>query len=87
MINDSIINFFESRKEDYKILVKLTYFKSNGKYYSEGEYMEDYILLYEIWENVEKMEKHPGLSGRWKGMILIDVPEHVHNHPHVLLAK
>jgi len=82
MISDSIIEMY--KKCDYKIKVNLIYFNINGKYKYEGEYMEDYIPLFEIWEKIEKMEIHPGLSCRWNGLIYIEVPDHMHNHPHIL---
>jgi hypothetical protein len=85
MISDSIIDVYNKMKNDYKIRVNLTYFKVSGKYYEEGSYMEDYLPIYQIWERVEEMEKLPGLNGKWKGLILIDVPDHIHNHPHIIV--
>ena len=69
-----------------KILVKLTYFKGSGKYYSEGTCYVEQKPLYEIWEEIKKMETLPGLVGNWpNGFILIDVPNHEHNHPPLIV--
>lgn len=71
--------------------VKLTYFKQSGKYYSEGEYDTEKEYLFKVFEEVKKMAEDgclPGLmSGRSEFHVLIDVPDHPHNHPHLVLAK
>lgn len=84
MISDSMLG---SLKDTYKLEVKLTYFRKSGKYYSSGSYMEDYLPLFEIWDAVKKMKKHPGLNCRWKESILIEVPSHFHEHPHIIHMK
>lgn len=70
--------------------VELTYFKTNGKYYSSGDYKTKKQHLWEIWEEVREMQKEkklPGLvDGHSEFHITIDVPEHPHNHPHLVLA-
>lgn len=74
--------------------VKLTYFKSSGKFYADGEYNYDYPNqevgpLFKIWDDVkEKRECHqlPGLLvGHSDYIILIDVPDHPNAHPTLLL--
>ena len=69
--------------------VNLTYFKESGKYYSGGSYQSEHKALYEIWEDVEKMlsqGKRPGLVNGSDGFhVSIEVPEHEHDHPHLLL--
>ena len=69
--------------------VNLTYFKKSGKYYSSGFYYSERKALYEIWEDVEKMlseGKRPGLVDGFSGFhLLIEVPEHELDHPHLLL--
>lgn len=58
--------------------VKLTYFKSSGKYYSRAFYGTDLKLDYEIYEEVRKMVNGyngglPGLSTTtWKDYILVE---------------
>jgi hypothetical protein len=85
MISDTIIHQYIENKDCYKVMVKLTYFKNNGKYYSQSEYMEDYLPLYQIWDKIKSMDKHPGLSMKWDGLIAIDIPEHINNHPHIIV--
>jgi hypothetical protein len=87
MIHKSILDWFINQAGIFKIKVNLIYYKKNGKYYGEGTYMEDYWPLYLIWEKIEKMEKHPGLLGRWDGIISVDVPEHINSHPHLIMMK
>ncbi len=68
--------------------VELTYFKSSGKYYGEGSFeIKDDLALYEIWGAVAAMKEHPELSGRWNEMILVNVPGHPHEHPHIIMGK
>lgn len=72
------------------MVVELTYFKISGKYYSTGSYMTNKEHLFEIWNEVEKMlsaKRLPGLMvGHSPYHILVDVPEHPHRHPHLILA-
>lgn len=62
--------------------IHLTYFKPSGKYYSEGEYNSDQLYEWEIYDEVRKMQKYPGLMGGWEGYILVSpengVPAIVH---------
>lgn len=74
-----------------KFQIKLTYFKSGGKYYSEGECEvevgeivagegtpEAYSIAYtyDVLDAVALMDPHPGLVGRWtEGPILVTGPE------------
>ena len=72
--------------------VNLIYFKPSGKYGYEGEYETNHKPLYEVFEEVRQMQldgKLPGLiEGPWHTSfhVLIDVPEHEHNHPHLIPA-
>jgi hypothetical protein len=70
--------------------VNLTYFKQSGKYYSCGHYhTTDSESLLDIWCEVENRRNDgvlPGLvNGHSEFMVLIDVPDHPHNHPHLLV--
>lgn len=71
------------------MLVKLTYFTPSGKYYSKGSYTTNKRGLYDIWDEVEDMrvqEDLPGLSpGPSNFIISVDVPDHLHRHPRLLL--
>jgi len=71
--------------------VELTYFKASGKYYSSGSFETAHKPLFEVWEEVEEMldrGKRPGLiDGHSDFTVLIEVPEHEHNHPHLLPGK
>ena len=72
------------------MIVKLNYFKLTGKWYSEGEFEwqgPDNAPLYQIWEAVRHMNPHPGLMNAWSGIILVDVPEHQHNHFGLLVPE
>ncbi len=66
--------------------VELIYFKSTGKYYTEGEYETEKPQLYEIWDEVQSLRKTkslPGILGdEW--IILVNVPGHPHEHPKLL---
>jgi len=68
--------------------VNLTYFKNSGKYYSEGSYESRFEQLWEIFmevSNMLDMSKLPGLApGHSYFIVLIDVPNHPHNHPHLV---
>lgn len=73
--------------------VKLTYFKPNGKYYGEGEYKSCNISdhMYGIWAEVESMAEDKRLPGLKKGhskfIVLVDVPDHPHNHPYLTIPR
>jgi hypothetical protein len=65
--------------------VKLTYFKPSGNYYWDDEYQTNKEDMFEIASEVRTLRDigHlPGLvQGHSKFIVLIDVPEHPHNHP------
>jgi len=69
--------------------VKLNYFRETGKWYSEGEYDTERILLFEIFEEVKQLRDTKKLPGLMEGhsfyFVLIDVPEHEHNYPHLVI--
>lgn len=60
--------------------VKLTYFKSSGKYYTEGVYNSDQEFNFDIYPEVRAwavgsltLGHLPGLSSRtWQGYILVE---------------
>lgn len=71
------------------ITCHLTYFKKNGKYYSDVTFgVPDSCDLYAIWEIVNGMRdagRLPGLvDGAREFSILINVPGHRHEHPHLI---
>ena len=53
------------------MIVKLTYFKESGKYYSEGDYETKESLMEDVCAEVVAMKRHPGLSTYWNGFILV----------------
>ena len=67
--------------------VNLIYFKPNGKFYSEGSFETEERHLFEIWNEVDVLVRTKTLPGLTEGaggyIVLIDVPEHPHNHPHL----
>lgn len=76
--------------------VKLLYFKNfggrhgkGGKYYSEGEYQTEEQDLGKIWDEVERKRAAGDLPGLVPGAkefhVLIDVPNHPINHPHLIV--
>lgn len=74
-----------------ELTVKLTYFKKNGKFYDEAEFRAyaDWPL-YEIWNLVRKLREEGRLPGLVDGagrefMILVNVPGHRHEHPHLIV--
>ena len=71
--------------------VQLTYFKDTGKYYGEGEYKTKKEHLHEIWDEVREMIKQGTRPGLIKGChefyTLINVPEHVHEHPRLIICE
>lgn len=71
------------------MIVKLIYFKSSGRYYSEGSYMTNKENLGEIWEEVRGMQRTKNLPGLMAGHsefhVSVDVPDHPHRHPHLIL--
>lgn len=72
------------------MIVKLTYFKLSGKYYSEGHYVTHKEHLFEIWDEVRGMQRTKNLPGLMHGhsefVVLVNVPEHRHRHPYLILV-
>jgi hypothetical protein len=68
-----------------KHLIKLTYFKRSGKYYSDGSYYSEKEYMCEIFDEVADMNAHfllPGLnSGDWYGIIHIHSDTHPNAYP------
>jgi len=73
--------------------VKISTFKirwGGGKFYHEATYVSKKEHLHEIWNEVEHMMKTGTLPGLHQGgnhknyVILIDVPDHPHAHPHII---
>lgn len=69
--------------------VLLSYFKPNGKWYSDDEYETSKELLFEIWDEVRAMRdarRLPGLvEGHSEYIVSVDVPDHPHRHPHLIM--
>ena len=72
-------------------LVKLTYFRPSGKYYSEGEiHVDGSLELLEIWDHISKLRARGRLPGLIEGagkeyIISVDAPGHRHEHPRLLM--
>lgn len=70
--------------------VQLTYFKSGGKYYSDGEYETEKEQLWEIWDEIREMlkkGKKPGLiDGPNEFHVLVNVAGHKHEHPCLIIC-
>ena len=72
-------------------LVKLTYFKANGKFYDQGElHVDESLQLFEIWDHVRQLRSDGRLPGLVEGagkefIISVDAPGHRHEHPHPLM--
>ncbi len=68
--------------------VELTYFKPSGKYYSHGTYETNAEHMFQIFREVRRKTELgilPGLiEGAYGYHVLIDVPDHPHNHPHLI---
>lgn len=71
--------------------VELTYFKERGKYYSGGEYETECEHMFQIFCEVRVMveqRKLPELVDGAHGYhVLINVPDHPHNHPHLISTR
>lgn len=69
--------------------IKLTYFRKGGKYYSDDEYETSFKDLYDVWDEVREKRRMGVLPGLMKDacefIILIDAPEHEHNHPRLIV--
>jgi hypothetical protein len=68
-----------------KHLIKLTYFKRSGKYYTDGSYYSEKEWMHHIFDEVVDMKKNlqlPGLiSGDWDGIIHIYSDTHPNAYP------
>jgi len=75
------------------MIIELTYFKPNGKYYTEMDYecKEFHTNLFDYWNHILKLKlqgKLPGLvEGHSDFIILVEVPKHPHNHPHLIMTN
>lgn len=71
--------------------VNMTYFKKNGKFYDEAWIsVPGDMPLHQIWELVRRMRSEGRLEGLVEGagrefMILVNVPGHPHEHPHIIV--
>jgi hypothetical protein len=77
-----------------ELTVKLTYFKNTGKYYAIGDFTvpaNPAPALHVIWRKVQRLADKGELPGLLKGanefLILVDVPNHPHNHLHIMNMK
>lgn len=82
---------FDDQASDEELTVRLTYFKKNGKFYDAAEFRA-YAnwSLYGIWNLVRKLREEGKLPGLVDGagrefMILVNVPGHRHEHPHLII--
>ena len=72
-------------------LVKLTYYKARGKYYTEGEFfIAKSMEIFQIWDHVNEMRDRGDLPGLIAGagkefIISIDAPGHRHERPRLLM--
>jgi hypothetical protein len=69
-----------------KHLIKLTYFKRSGKYYSDGSYYSEKKYMWEIFDEVADMNANfllPGLNSGdyWDGIIHIHSDTHPNAYP------
>jgi hypothetical protein len=82
---------FDMPINDKELTVKLTYFKKSGKFYDEAEFRAyTNWELYQIWHLVRKLREGGRLPGLVDGagrefMILVNVPGHRHEHPHLIV--
>ncbi len=73
--------------------VKLMYFKPNGKYYSSGEYITKKKMMHEVYEEVEDLWRRLRLPDLVDGAkydhrkfsVLVEVPGHPYNVPHLFV--
>lgn len=72
-------------------LVKLTYFKLSGRYYSEGDYYSQKVQLHRIWAEIQVMASsyvRPGLiDGEQHFITLVEVPDHPNACPHLIFPE
>lgn len=71
--------------------VRLDYFNDNGKWKYSGDYMTSKRHLFEIWDEIRAMLKTekpmPGITNTWKSHILVTVPGHPNDHPHLIVGE
>lgn len=79
----------DDRRKGQPMLVKLDYFKPSGKWYADGSYRTRREDLGDIWREVEDLQragKLPGLCAGSSGWIIsVQVPDHPHDHPHLVM--
>lgn len=72
-------------------LVKLTYFKQSGKYYSEGEYYSKEEDMWRIFDEVRRLLQNKVLPGLIEGhsnfIVYVEVPDHRHNYPTLVIEN
>jgi hypothetical protein len=65
--------------------VKLTYFKASGKYYSEGTYKTNKLIIYEIFDEAKDMLSkgiRPGLvDGHNEFYVIVEIQNHPLAYP------
>lgn len=64
-----------------KSTIQLTYFKESGKYYSEGSYVTEKELVYDIIDEIKKMPNLPGVLFSYSTTDLGYIVGS-YNHPH-----
>ena len=69
--------------------VELEYFKQTGKFYTDGSYLTEKEHMSEIFDEVVQLKAARMLPGLIKGhsefMVRVDVPEHPHNCPKLIV--
>lgn len=77
------------KEEEY--LVRLTYFKTNGTYYSSAGYQTNKTNIVSIWQEVEDMCRDcraPGINGDPQDFIVqIVVPGHRESFPKLIIPR
>ncbi len=71
--------------------VHLTYFRSTGWYYSSSaQYRTSRDALFKVFKEVKDMVEAGQLTGLKQCaqyITLIDVPDHPHNYPHLIMTE
>ncbi len=68
--------------------VQLTYFKSNGTFYSSGRYNTYKMEMFQIFDEVRQLlnsGKLPDLVDNAKFITLVNVPAHENNYPALII--
>lgn len=73
-------------------LVKLTYFKTSGKFYASETCFIDQESLIDIWDDIRNRRDHGNLPGLVPGAgpefdILVEVPGHPQAHPKIIPSQ